>query len=173
MDYTQLGQSIAKLKHSYSINGFPNLPNIINKNRMNYIKLLKMLPRIKKYSRLIYNAIIEDIKQDILPKRYIYLLDIVIQNPNAIEDLNNTLKIIINRNIELVFKFYAILCKKDKTFAGFTAESEMLDFFLSVLNENKEYIYVEYLKIISLKEYAGDIKLFKKTIIDDMASANI
>ena len=178
MDYSQLGQSIAKLKHSYTKNGFPNLPIIINKNRMNYIKILKMLPRIKKYSSIIYKSVIADINSNILPKRYIYLLDAHIRSlaeselqlerrQNEINDLNDVLKTIINRNITVIFKFYTILCKKDKTFAGFSTEHEMLEFFLSVLNENTEYIYEEYVKLIALKENAADIALFKKTITED------
>ena len=130
---------------------------------MNCIKILKMLPRIKKYTGLLYDSLVSDIKTDIIPKRYIFLLD-VDSTKKYIPELNVVLKTIVNRNIGIIFKFYTILCKKDKTFAGFSSESEMLEFFISVLNENKEYIYDEYVKIITLKEYSNDISIFKQMI---------
>lgn len=168
MDYTLLGQSIAKLKHSYTKNGFPNLPHIINNNRMNYIKIIKMIPRIRRYSSVLYISIVEDLKNNSIPKRFMYLLENE-QNVSIFDssrDLNIALKSIINKNISLIFKFYTILCKKDKTFAGFSSEIEMIEFLLTVLNENKEYIYIEFKKLISIKEYKDDINAFKKEICD-------
>jgi hypothetical protein len=113
---------------------------------------------------------LSDIKTDILPKRLIYLVEETSdsEQSNKIYDLNIALKTIINRNIAIIFKFYTILCKKDKSFAGFTAESEMLEFFLSVLNENKEFIYEEFIKLISFPEYKNDIQIFKKTIMSEL-----